>query len=155
MAKKKPQKRVARNPLKKARRMGGIRRPPRRPRDQALPGLEDVRIGPLDEVCDDIYDNREVINERRDRDAVLRKKAQKLLHEYGKRSWRGAVGIDLSDGEEVLIVSRIKPSKPATRNLPPSDAGEGELDMFDGQRMSIPRTRSRLPNGPSKMEAAG
>lgn len=101
MAKKarKQTKREAERVLK----TGPIRR--RTASDIPLPGMEDVRIAALDEVCVSIADAREEINTLKAQEHGFQDAALGLLQEHKKRTWTHA-GITLvrKPGEETLIV---------------------------------------------------
>ena len=80
-----------------------------KPRERALPGLEDARIKSLDEVCDSISECRASINELKGEEADLEKKALKEMHTHRKSSWRHAgVELVLIPGEERLRVRTTK-----------------------------------------------
>jgi hypothetical protein len=84
-SKKAAKPKAAKKPTKKA---AAAKARHAKPRERALPGLEDARIKPLDDVCDSISECRASINELKGEEADLEKKALKEMHGYRKTSWR-------------------------------------------------------------------
>ncbi len=81
----------------------------KRPRKQPLPGLEDARIGSLDDVCASIAEVRESMNGLRADEAEHLRSALKLMREHRKTTWRAA-GVELArvPSEEKLRVRSTK-----------------------------------------------
>ena len=104
MAKKqKARPKQSRREAERVLRKGPIRR--RTERDAALPGMEDARIGPLDDICVNIADARAEINAMKAQEHGFQDAALSLLQEHKKRTWTHA-GITLvrKPGEETLII---------------------------------------------------
>ena len=110
----------------------------RRPRSQPLPGLEDVRIAPLDDICVSISETREQINNLRKEEADLEKVALKRMRAHDRTSWRHS-GVELIrvPGEEKL---RVRTSK------------ESATAEVEDER---PRRRGRRPVPDPVFEASG
>jgi hypothetical protein len=104
--------RMLRGPMKKkakSPRAASTRQKHKGPRAAALPGMEDVRIRGLDDVCASISENRGAMNELRATDGDLLNKALKLMRMHERTSWRHA-GVELLrvPGEEKI---RVRTSK--------------------------------------------
>lgn len=82
---------------------GALKKP--QPRPRPLPGMENARISPLDNICQSIAETREQQNSLRQEEAGLETTALKLMRKHSKISWRHA-GVELVrvPGEEKLRV---------------------------------------------------
>jgi hypothetical protein len=89
--------------------------------------MEDRRIKPLDEVCAAIADCRGAMNDLRQEEADLERRALGLLHKHDKQTWRAAgVELALVPGEEKL---RIRTSKAAaTAEVAPAASTGGGVE---------------------------
>lgn len=67
---------------------------PKKPKDQPLAGMEDVRIDELDDICGHISDVREELNTARQQENEHLQAALGLLREHKKMSW-SAHGVEL------------------------------------------------------------
>lgn len=83
---------------------GALKRKPQ-PRPRPLPGMENARISPLDNICQSIAETREQMNSLRQEETGLETTALKLMRKHQKTSWRHA-GVELVrvPGEEKLRV---------------------------------------------------
>ena len=85
----------------------------RQPRAKNVPlkGMEDVRIGALDDICSTLSDVREAVNTARGAEKEHLQTALNLMREHQKQSWR-AHGVELVrvPGEEKI---RCRTSKEA------------------------------------------
>lgn len=96
----------------------------RQPRAEPLPGMGEVRIKALDEICTTIAETRESINALRAEEVDNESAAMGLMRKHEKVAWRHA-GVELVrvPGEEKLRV-RTTPERTATAESEPSDAGD-------------------------------
>lgn len=96
-----------------------------RPKDQALPGLEHLRIKPLDDICASISDTRAQQNDLRAEEAGLEQTALHLMRKHTKTAWR-AHGVELVrvPGEEKLRVRTSREKATAETEPENTDAGE-------------------------------
>jgi hypothetical protein len=80
-----------------------------RPRNKPLPGMEDARIGGLDDICASIAETREQMNQLRTDEAGHLRTALGLMRKNDKTTWRAA-GVELArvPGEEKLRVRTTK-----------------------------------------------
>ncbi len=87
-----------------------------RPRKVPLPGLEDTRIGSLDDICASVSEIREQLNTLRAEEAGQLRTALGLMRKHEKTTWRAA-GVELArvPGEEKLRVRTTK--EPATAEV--------------------------------------
>jgi hypothetical protein len=79
---------------------------------KALPGMSNLRIAELDDICETIGNAREMINAGKAKEVTQRGPAIKALHRHNKKSWTyGNVVISLAVGEETLAVRVMRPAK--------------------------------------------
>jgi len=99
-------KKQTRRAAERVLKSGPIRK---RPRDIPLPGLEDARIGPLDDIAASISEVRASMNDLRTTEAGYMQNALNLMRQHDKTAWR-AHGVELVrvPGEEKL---RVRTSK--------------------------------------------
>ena len=84
------------------------KKPRGRPRSQPLPGLEDARIKPLEDLAAAYADVRDRRIELNREESELKQTAIKLMHRHGKAIYRrDGIEIRLVDGEEDIKV-RVK-----------------------------------------------
>jgi len=114
-------KKQTRRQAERVLKTGPIRK---RPRDIPLPGLEDARIGPLDDIAASISEVRASMNELRTTEAGYLQNALNLMRKYEKTAWR-AHGVELVrvPGEEKLRVRTSKEQASAE-----TDEDEGSDD---------------------------
>lgn len=111
-------------------RKGAIRT--KAPRSVPLPGMEDARIGALDDELAAIADIREQKNELRTQETEHMRTTLKLMREHGKTSWRHA-GVEAArvPGEEKL---RVRTSKEkATAEVEDEDDETVEISAMDAE----------------------
>ncbi len=84
---------------------GPLKKKPTQPRPRPLPGMENARIRPLDDICQSIAEGREQMNALRHEDVDHQTVAMRLMRKHKKTSWRHA-GVELEriPGEEKLRV---------------------------------------------------
>lgn len=134
MAKKKtsqkgaPKRRATKQTKREAERVlrkGPIRRTPR---SQPLPGMEDARIGALDDIAHSIADVREQKNKLANEEKQLLATALKLLREHKRTIWKhNGVELVLVPGEEKV---RARLVKGEARD---DEDDQGDLDPMDAE----------------------
>lgn len=134
MAKKKAPAR--RSQPKREARKGKAAKPAARPKKpvnvrrnsphQTLPGMEDARIRPLDDIAAAIADCREQKNALATEEKGLQATALRLLKEHRKHSWKHA-GVELIrvPGDEHLSIRLVR-SGAANDNAPDEERGDRE-----------------------------
>lgn len=106
----------------------------RQPRPAPLPGMENARIRPLDDICTSIAETREQMNTLRQEETGLETTALKLMRKHQKTAWRHA-GVELIrvPGEEKLRV-RTARERTATAESDEAEAnGEEAADAGETQ----------------------
>lgn len=105
------------------------------PQDRALPGMEQVRIKRLDDVCHDLSEIRAAMAQCRQDEGDSERIALELMHRHQVRSYH-ASGVELAivPGEEKL---RVRTQKGTTANAAPVETGDGQdpaavLEALDG-----------------------
>jgi hypothetical protein len=84
----------------------------RRPRTQALPGLEDRTIAPLEALATDVAEIREERAELAQRELAIRQKALVVMKQLGKTVYRhNGIEIEIVHGEDAVKM-RVKPRAP-------------------------------------------
>lgn len=85
---------------------------PKRPKDQALPGMEDHAIKPLEDVAASYADIRDQRMELTREEHDLKELAKRLMRQYGKTIYRhNGVEIRIVAGEEDVKVKIKKPGE--------------------------------------------
>lgn len=129
MAKKKAGKKKAGKPAKKGKAARGAKQAKpavraRGPRSQTLPGMEQVRIGRLDNLCEAIAETRAEINELKATEAGNEQAALKVMQQHETMTYKhGGVQLIRVPGDEKLSV---RTSKDTTGNDAGGDAGGGD-----------------------------
>ena len=121
--KKKPQSKRA---AEKLLRSGPVRKRAEKPRDQVLPGMEDVRYRDLDNTCNTIAETREEMNALRQAEIGYEQKALAQMRNHNITSYRHA-GVELVrvPGEEKLRV-RTARERTATAEVEPEADEKGD-----------------------------
>ena len=131
-AKAKGKPKQTKKQAKSVLRKGPIRK--KAPRETPLPGMEDARIRPLDDICASISETRQQQNDLRAEEAGLEQTALRLLRTHGKTAWRHA-GVELIrvPGEEKLRVrtSRASATAESEDDHDTEFAGDADLAAMD------------------------
>lgn len=104
----------------------------RTPVDQSLPGMENRRIAPLDEICHSIADARSQINDLKADEAGFEQTALGLMRQHRKTTWR-AHGVELVrvPGEEKLRVRTTRGGAATAEVEDESEIDAGDADTPD------------------------
>jgi hypothetical protein len=118
---------TARKPDKKIAAHGRTRA-----KSQALPGMEDHAIKPLEEIAEQYAEIRDQRMELTQSEHTLKINALKLMKKYGKTIYR-------HNGVEILVIAGEDDVKVRVRKADETDAGldVDELDAPDGDAVTI------------------
>ena len=96
-----------------------------KPRSQPLPGMDRVRSGKLDNICEGIGDERETMNKARTEEKNLILSALKVMQEKNISVYKHAkIELARVPGAEKLRVRMVKEE---------GDAGEEDLEVSDAE----------------------
>ena len=137
-AKKATRRKAAKQSRREAERVlktGPIRK--RTAREQPLPGMEDARIRPLDDVCANIADTRAQINELKAEEAGFEQTALNLMRQH-RRTTSAHAGVTLVrvPGEEKVQVKTTRTRTTTAENQQVEDQGDEQPDdvlAMDGE----------------------
>lgn len=100
----------------------GAARERKRPRKQALPGMEDMRIRELDQAGEDYADIRDRRMELSREEHALKERLKRAMHKHGKKTYKhDGISIELVATEEDVKVRIRKADQSATDDDPDED----------------------------------
>jgi hypothetical protein len=123
---KKPAKKATKKPAK-SRKVVSIRR---RPKDQPLPGMEQIKSAKLSKICGSISDVRESINEMRTQEKALLGNALAQMKAESVLSYTDH-GVELIRTTTEKIRVRLVSDDNATGDDTQGDLGEAEAESAD------------------------